>query len=169
MLYSASSPEKKKAAIHVEEVQEDLQEAAAVVRDAAAAANVDVAMAAAAVGDEQNVLPIAEFDSHGRGLLHVTAAKRQQKQADRMKKRCFQECNKREDIPVGGVVLLKIDKVDRSKIDNRRLTCVVVELTEQGQYRLVCKGGVLENVYLFQDLHYEENKTPAFYGLEDEL
>ena len=66
-------------------------------------------------------------------------------------------------------MLLKIDKVDRNKIDNRRLTCVVVELTEQGQYRLVCKGGVLETVYLHQDLHYEENKTPAFYGLEEAL
>jgi hypothetical protein len=60
-------------------------------------------------------------------------------------------------------VLIKIDKVDRSKLNSKRLACVVVEIMEQGQYRLTCKGEVLENVYLRQDLHYKENKTTAFY------
>jgi hypothetical protein len=55
VLYSASSPARKKAAINIDEVREDLQEAAAMVREAAAAANVDNATAVAAVGDEQNV------------------------------------------------------------------------------------------------------------------
>jgi hypothetical protein len=157
-LYSASLPVRKKAAIDVDDIWEDLQEAAA----AAAKANVDVAMAAAAVGGE-SLLTIAEFDCPGRGLLHVMAAKRQQQQADRMKKRSFQENSAKEDIPVGGVVLVKIDKVDHSKLDNKRFTCVVVEVMEWGQYHLMCKGGASENVYICQDLHYEENKTPALY------
>jgi len=31
-----------------------------------------------------------------------------------------------QDVPIGGVCLVSIDKVDRSKIDPRRLPCVVV-------------------------------------------
>jgi hypothetical protein len=52
---------------------------------------------------------------------------------------------------------------------SKRLACVVVEIMEQGQYHLACKGGVLENVNLHQYLRYEENKTPAFYELEEAI
>ncbi len=79
VLYSASLSAKKKAAINVSDVQEDLEEAAAVVQAAAATANVDVAKVAAAVRHKD----VAEFDSTGRGLLCVTVAKRQQLQADK--------------------------------------------------------------------------------------
>jgi hypothetical protein len=166
VLYSTSSPAKKNAAFDIGDIGEDLEEAAAVVQAAAATENVDVATLAAAVGHED----IAEFDSPGRGLLCIAAAQRQRQQADRMKKRCLQENNNaKEKIPVGGVVLIKIDKVDRSKLGNKRLACVVIEVTERGQYRIACKGGVLENVYLRQDLHYEEHKLPASYDLEEAL
>jgi hypothetical protein len=59
VLFSASPPAKKKAAIDVSNIRKDLEEAAAVVQAAATKANVDVAKVAAAVRHEE----IAEFDS----------------------------------------------------------------------------------------------------------
>jgi hypothetical protein len=53
-------------------------------------------------------------------------------------------------------------------VDNQRLAHIAVEVMELGQYCLACKGGMLKNVLLRQDIH-EENKTPALHGLEEGL
>jgi hypothetical protein len=45
----------------------------------------------------------------------MSAAAAQQKQAQRMQKRVREDTI--EDVPVGGICLIPIDRVDRSKVD----------------------------------------------------
>jgi len=44
---------------------------------------------------------------------------------------------------VGDVVSLAVDPRDRSKVDPKRLPCVVVEVTPNGMYRIACAAGDL--------------------------
>ncbi len=60
VLYSTSLPAKKNAAFDIGDVQEDLEEAAAVVQAAAAAENVDVVTVAAAVG-HKDIMRMRKF------------------------------------------------------------------------------------------------------------
>jgi hypothetical protein len=67
-----------------------------------------------------------------------------QKQAGQMQKRA---AGKEGDVAVGSVVQIAIDDVDRAKVDDHNLTCIVVELVEKGstqkeiKYRLATQGG----------------------------
>jgi hypothetical protein len=116
---------------------------------------------------EKENIPPRKYDTPGRGHLRTLASTTQQQQAKRMQKRVREDTI--QDVPVGGICLVPIDKVDRSKVDPRRLPCVVVEVTPRIQYRLACKAGVLDRVLCRQDFLYEPNKTPVFYGLQDAL
>ena len=115
--------------------------------------------------DKENNQP--EHDTPGRGALRSMASGNQTQQAERMKKRLREDTI--QDIPVGGICLVPIDRVDRSKIDPKRLPCIVVEVTPKQQYRLACKAGVLDMVLNRGDFAYEPNKTPVFYQLQDAL
>jgi hypothetical protein len=108
-----------------------------------------------------------KHDTPERGNLRMSAAAAQQKQAQRMQKRVREDTI--EDVPVGGICLVPIDRVDRSKVDPKRLPCVCVEITPRQQYRLACRAGVLDKVLSRQDFLYESTKTPIFYGLQDAL
>jgi hypothetical protein len=88
-------------------------------------------------------------------------------QAERMKKRLREDTI--QDIPVGGIRLVPIDRVDPSKIDPKCLPCIVVEVTPKQQYRLTCIAGVLDMVLNRGDFAYEPNKTPVFYQLQNAL
>ncbi len=94
------------------------------------------------------------------------AAAAQQKQAQ-MQKRVREDTI--EDVPVGGICLVPIDRVDRSKVDPKCLPCVAVEITPCQQYRLACRAGVLDKVLSQQAFLYESTKTPIFYGLQNAL
>jgi hypothetical protein len=111
----------------------------------------------------QDNLEASEHDTPMRGMIRSKVSANQVSQSDRMKKR-FRE-DTMSDVTVGSVCLVPIDKVDRSKIDPKRLPCVVVEVTPREQYRLACKAGVLDKVLQRQDFLHEANKTPVFYGL----
>jgi hypothetical protein len=56
-----------------------------------------------------------KHDTPERGNLRMSAAAAQQKQAQRMQKRVREDTI--EDVPVGGICLIPIDRVDRSKVD----------------------------------------------------
>jgi hypothetical protein len=116
--------------------------------------------------NKENVGP-TKYDTPVRGNLRTLASISQQQQAKRMQKRVREDTI--QDVPVGGICLVPIDRVDRSKIDPKRLPCVVVEITPRIQYRLACKAGVLDRVLCRQDFCYEPNKTAVFYGLQDAL
>jgi predicted RNA-binding protein with TRAM domain len=116
--------------------------------------------------NKENSSP-TEHDTPGRGHLRLLASASQELQAARMQKRFWEDTI--QDVPIGGVCLVFIDKVDRSKIDPRCLPCVVVEVTPRIQYRLACKAGILDHVLCRQDFLYEPQKTPIFYGLQDAL
>jgi hypothetical protein len=108
-----------------------------------------------------------DHDTPLRGMIRSQASASQVSQSERMKKR-FRE-DTMQDVTVGSVCLVPIDKVDRTKIDPKRLPCVVVEITAREQYRLACKAGVLDKVLQRQDFLHESNKTPVFYGLNEAL
>ena len=108
-----------------------------------------------------------EHDTPLRGMIRSQASASQVSQSERMKKR-FRE-DTMQDVTVGSVCLVPIHKVDRTKIDPKRLPCVVVEITAREQYRLACKAGVLDKVLQRQGFLHESNKTPVFYGLNEAL
>jgi len=110
---------------------------------------------------------LENIDTPKRKLLRRRASDNQQKQADRMKKRYREDTI--DDLPIGTVVLLHVALVDRSKIDGKLLPCIVVEVTENGKYRLACKAGPLHNVYGRADFLMEKSKLPASYGLDTVL
>jgi hypothetical protein len=123
---------------------------------------------AAAVNEQEkeNMVPSAH-DTPGRGTKRLNARLKQVSQGRRMQKRVRQDTI--QDVPVGAVCLVPIDKTDRCKIDPKRLPCVVVEVTPRGQYRLACTEGVLNKVLCRQDFLHEPLKTPIFYGLQAAL
>lgn len=133
----------------------------------AAAACAGDTMAADSVGkQQQDVTSITDFDSSGTGLLHMVESMKQKKLEDlnEIEMHSGDQCTERysswrcSPVCIGKVV----------HVDNQRLAHIAVEVTELGQYCLACKGGMLENVLLHQDIH-EENKTPALHGLEEGL
>lgn len=74
-----------------------------------------------------------------------TGAKRKQEdQADRMKEFSAKRFKAAE---VGQCVKVPVPEVDRGKTDPRNILAVVIEVTEDGCYRLGTKNGVLKQLY----------------------
>jgi hypothetical protein len=67
------------------------------------------------------------------------------------------------------VVQIKVDRVDRGKMDHKSVLGVFCEVTEYSTYRIVCKGGVLEDCLMSTRLQVEPIKRAEHYGLEDAL
>jgi hypothetical protein len=40
---------------------------------------------------------------------------------------------------------IKVDRVDRDKMDRKSVPGVICQVTEQNNYRIVCNGGVLKD------------------------
>jgi hypothetical protein len=59
-------------------------------------------------------------------MMRLFASGSQKKQAELFKKRVREDTI--QDVPVGGVCLVPIDKVDHSKIDPKQLPLVVVNV-----------------------------------------
>ena len=73
-------------------------------------------------------------------------------------------------IPIGGVVTVAIDRVDRGHNDAKRLPGVVVDmmvLEDRRFYTVACSGGVLKTKYLRNDLIYEVNVRQDDFDLQD--
>jgi hypothetical protein len=110
-------------------------------------------------------------DSHCNNRLEIrsAAANAMQKQAEAMKKQIRPAREGSYDLSVGSVVLVSIDKVDKCKMDGKRVPGVVVEITEHNNYRVVCKGGVFRQCYSRADLIFESDKTIDSFELRNEF
>ena len=90
-------------------------------------------------------------------------------QGERMRKYAQQRSNgnKVGAIPVGTVVRVKVDKVDRGKLDHKSVPGVIVEVTEHDNYRIACKGGTLKECLGAQRFQVETLKKPKHYDLDE--
>ncbi len=81
-------------------------------------------------------------------------------QGERMKKYspCRSNGNKDEVLTVGTIVRVKVDKVDRGKMDHKSVPGVIVEVTKHDNYRIACKGGVLKECMGAQRFQVESLK-----------
>jgi hypothetical protein len=70
---------------------------------------------------------------------------------------------------VDTLVPVKVDKVDRGKLHHKSVPGVICEVTEHGNYKIACKGGVLKDCLMAQRCHVEELKKPEHYDLQDAL
>jgi hypothetical protein len=115
------------------------------------------------VGDPDS--PSEQHDTPNQGNKHTAAAASLAKQAVKTRKTVAVEAE--QDIPVGAVVLLPIDKVDQSKVCPKRI-CVVVECV-RNKYWLAYRTGVLDTCLAWQDFKNDPDKTPVLYDFEEAL
>jgi hypothetical protein len=109
--------------------------------------------------------PSESQDTSNQGKKRTAAAAASlAKQAVKMRKAVTAEAQ--QDLPVGAVVLLPIDKVDCSKVCLKRLPCIVADCVHD-KYWLACITGFLDMCLAQQGFKHEPDKTPVFY--EEEL
>ena len=72
-------------------------------------------------------------------------------------------------LPVGTVVLLRVDDVDRAHGDPTQLVGVVAESTAKGNHTIVSRPGVLKNKYYAGDLQVLKHSTPDMHDLNEAL
>jgi hypothetical protein len=99
----------------------------------------------------------------GDALLPTMSSSLEQ-QAKRMRQRAAAR-DGHDTIPVGTVVQLALDNVDRAKLDHTNATLVVVEHVGSESYRLANKAGVYQDVVSRAYLH-PLAASPALVGLE---
>ena len=108
-----------------------------------------------------------EVDTPRRRLLRAASAKKQHKAGDIWKKKDEREGNL--PIPIGGVVTVGTDAVDRGHTDAIRVPAVVVRRSMHDDvtyYEVACLGGCLTTKYIRRDLIYEPNILPSAYCLD---
>ncbi|KAL1507362.1 hypothetical protein AB1Y20_008208 [Prymnesium parvum] len=111
-------------------------------------------------------------DTPGRQLKRKAAAQALDAQAGRMKRAATRRQLGLEgaaQLAIGCIVHLRIEDVDRAKLDNPNATLVVVERTEKDNYRLACKAGVYKELVSRSYLTPVPHATPALLGFEDVL
>ena len=72
------------------------------------------------------------------------------------------------ELPVGAIVRMGIDPVDRAKLDNNSAVCVVVA-HEKKSYRIANSSGVYKDLVSRAHLQYVPQATPELMGLADVL
>ena len=75
----------------------------------------------------------------------------------------------KKPIGIGTVVCIKVDKVDRGKLDPHSVPEVVCEVTEDDKYRIACNGGVLKDCLAWEWFQIEMIKKAEHYALQDAL
>lgn len=116
---------------------------------------------------------VASEISPRRAAYRGHAFRAMQKQAAQMQRRVAKRDGDME-LSVGAVVQLGLADVDRTKIDPRNLTCVVVECVRMGEkeeelkYRLAASHAVLQGLYTRPYLQ-QLRATPELMGLEGVL
>jgi hypothetical protein len=90
-------------------------------------------------------------------------------QGERMRKYAQRRSNgnKSGTLDVGTVVCIKVDKVDRGKLDHRSVPGIIVEVTKHDNYRIVCKGGLLRDCLGAQRFQVEALKRAEHYDLTE--
>jgi hypothetical protein len=103
--------------------------------------------------------------------MRASAKEAMVQQGDRMK--CYAQERAQgamqSTIEVGTVVRIKVDRVDRGKMDHKSVPGVVCQVTEHNNYRIVCKGVVLKDCLMLKRFRVEHIKRAEHYGLEDAL
>ncbi len=93
----------------------------------------------------------------------------QVEQGERMRKYAQQrsQVTKRGNtIAMGTVVRVRVDKVNRRKLDHKSVLGVIVEVTEYN-YRITCLGGVLKDCLGGQRFQVEKIKRVELYDLQE--
>ena len=98
-----------------------------------------------------------------RAQKRTQAAAAMERQADRMKRRCVAR-DGHDSLPVGTVVQLALEDVDRAKLDNMNATLVVVEQV-QNSYRVANRSGVYSSLVSRANLRPVPNTTAQLVGL----
>ena len=112
--------------------------------------------------------------SPGRASLRSEAFKCMERQACKMRKRVAQRDGALE-LSVGSVVQVALADVDRTRVDPRNLTCVVVECVRKGEveqelkYKVATPQGVLKTLYTRPYLRPLVGVTPELMGLAETL
>jgi hypothetical protein len=109
------------------------------------------------------------IDTPNRGEKRKAAAEGMKAQGERMRRQAGGRDDTINVPPVGTVVLVAADRVDRGKCDHRTVPGVVLHMTEHDNYHIGCIGGVLKDCLSREALRVENGKTPASYGLENLL
>ncbi len=61
---------------------------------------------------------------------------------------------------------VRVDKVDRGKLEHKSVPGVIAEVTEHDNYRIACKGGVLKDCLGGQRFPVEKIKRVEHYDLQ---
>lgn len=103
--------------------------------------------------------------------MRCDARKAMVQQGDRMRKYAQERAQgaTKTPIEVGTVVRIRVDRVDRGKMDHKSVPGVICEVTEHSNYRIVCKGGVLKDCLMATRFRVEAIKRAEHYGLEHAL
>ncbi len=75
----------------------------------------------------------------------------------------------KKPIDVGTVVCIKVDRVDRGKLDPHSVPGVVCEVTEHDNYHIACNGGVLKDCLPWGRFQIEMIKKAEHYELQAAL
>ena len=88
-------------------------------------------------------------------------------QGNRMRKYAHDRAQGKKTSPpaVGTLVRIKVDKVDRGKLDHKSVPGEICEVTENGNYQILCKCGLLKDCLMAQHFQVEELKKPEHYNL----
>ncbi len=105
-------------------------------------------------------------DTPNQGQNCTAAAAALQKQAIKMRKKVAAVAE--QDLPVGAVVIVPINKVDHSKVCPTWLPCIVIEKVHD-KYQVAYRTDILANCLARQGFIHEPNKTPVFYELDEAL
>jgi hypothetical protein len=92
-------------------------------------------------------------------------------QGDRMRKYAQERAQGTTQTPieVGTVVRIKVDRVDRGKMDHKSVPGIVCQVTKQNNYRILSKGSVLKDCLMSTRFKVEPIKKAEHYGLENVL
>ncbi|CAN0008561.1 unnamed protein product, partial [Heterosigma akashiwo] len=107
--------------------------------------------------------------SPNRAKIRARCYKAMESQAKKMRKKAASLPGAEGWLPVGTVVLLKIDNVDRAHGDPTQLVGVVAESTAKGNHTIVSRPGVLKNKYYAGDLQVLKHSTPDMHDLNEAL
>lgn len=111
-------------------------------------------------------------DTPGRAQKRRCAAEALDAQAKKMKKTAIRRQGRESgetELPFGCVVHIRVEDVDRAKLDNPNATVVVVDKTDKDNYKVACKAGVYKELVSRAYLNPVPNATAALVGLEDVL
>lgn len=114
-------------------------------------------------------------ESPGRKQARLDSYQKMRKQAVRMQNYAAKnDGNVGAELPVGTIVSIPIQNVDRAKVDATCATCVIVEQvivgeTKMMKYRLACTAGVLKSLRARTNLRPIPHVTPELMGLDDAL